>query len=285
MDQQLSCLVTGATGYIGARLVPRLLDDGHRIQPIAVRDVLHYLVAAATAAVPCSRIWDIGGPDVLEYGDIMRVYAQVAGLHRRYLFVLPFLTLSIASLRVGTVTSGLARPLIESLECGAVLGNSDIDTIIAPPPDGLTPLPTRGIAVAQPGGAGATGCQLGVIARRAGGATAQSSTPTCGRHRPPRTPRTLWAAAETAATSNGRLDRDRARTRHPVAATLPIPQPRDRVARDDGRPAGRRWQHVRAAGDLRAGRRVGRLYWFFTRPLHTVALAALVRNVVGAPRT
>ena len=112
----------------------------NRIQPIAVRDVLYYLVAAATVDVPSSRTWDIGGPNVLEYGDMMRIYADVAGLHRRYLIVLPFLTPSIASLWVGTVTpipSGLARPLIESLECDAVMRNSDIDTIISPPRDGL----------------------------------------------------------------------------------------------------------------------------------------------------
>nr|WP_245604821.1 hypothetical protein [Mycobacterium genavense] len=73
---------------------------------------------------------------------MMRVYAEVAGLHRRYLFVLPFLTPAITSLWVGTVTpipSGLARPLVESLECDAVMRNSDIDTIIDPPPDGLIP--------------------------------------------------------------------------------------------------------------------------------------------------
>ncbi len=111
----------------------------NRIQPIAIRDVLHYLVAAATATVPDTaraRTWDVGGPDVLEYGDMMRLYAEVAGLHRRYLIVLPFLTPTIASLWVGTVTPippGLARPLIESLECDAVMRNSDIDTIIAPP--------------------------------------------------------------------------------------------------------------------------------------------------------
>lgn len=113
----------------------------NRIQPIAVRDVLRYLSAAATAPVPSSRTWDIGGPDVLEYGDMMRVYAQVAGLGKRYLFVLPFLTPTIASLWVGTVTPippGLARPLIESLECDAVMRNSDIDSIIEPPPGGLT---------------------------------------------------------------------------------------------------------------------------------------------------
>lgn len=112
----------------------------NRIQPIAVRDVLHYLAAAATAPVPKSRTWDIGGPDVLEYGDMMRVYAEAAGLGARYLFVLPFLTPAIASLWVGLVTpipSGLARPLVESLECDAVTGDSDVDDIIAPPPGGL----------------------------------------------------------------------------------------------------------------------------------------------------
>jgi len=113
----------------------------NKIQPIAVHDVLYYLVAAATAPVQSSRTWDIGGPDVLEYGDMMRVYAELAGLRKRYLFVLPFLTPTIASLWVGTVTPippGLARPLIESLECDAVMRNSDIDTIIEPPPGGLT---------------------------------------------------------------------------------------------------------------------------------------------------
>lgn len=112
----------------------------NKIQPIAVRDALHYLVEAATAAVPESRTWDIGGPDVLEYGDMMRTYAEVAGLHTRRLIVLPFLTPGIASLWVGTVTpipSTLARPLIESLECDAVMRNSDVDSIIEPPPDGL----------------------------------------------------------------------------------------------------------------------------------------------------
>jgi hypothetical protein len=113
----------------------------NRIQPIAIDDALYYLAAAATAAVPSSRTWDIGSPDVLEYGDMMQVYAEVAGLRRRYLIVLPFLTPTIASLWIGAVTPippGLARPLIESLECDAVMRNADIDDVIKPPPDGLT---------------------------------------------------------------------------------------------------------------------------------------------------
>jgi uncharacterized protein YbjT (DUF2867 family) len=112
----------------------------NRIQPLAVRDVLHYLVEAATADVPESRTWDIGGPDALEYGQMMQIYADVAGLHRRMIVVLPFLTPTIASWWVGLVTpipSGLARPLVESLHCDAVMGDHDIDAMIAPPPDGL----------------------------------------------------------------------------------------------------------------------------------------------------
>jgi len=111
----------------------------NRIQPIAIDDVLHYLAEAAEATVPTSRTWDVGGPDVLEYGEAMQVYAEVAGLRRRLIVVLPFLTPAIASWWVGLVTpisSGLARPLVASLECDAVMRNHDIDGVIPPPESG-----------------------------------------------------------------------------------------------------------------------------------------------------
>jgi uncharacterized protein YbjT (DUF2867 family) len=113
----------------------------NRIQPIAVDDVLHYLVEAAEAPVPESRTWDVGGPDVMEYGDAMQGYADVAGLSKRVIIVLPFLTPSIASWWVGLVTpipSGLARPLVESLHCDAVASERDVDAVIPPPSGGLT---------------------------------------------------------------------------------------------------------------------------------------------------
>ncbi|MDG4665543.1 NAD(P)H-binding protein [Mycobacterium sp. 236(2023)] len=113
----------------------------NKIQPIAIDDVLHYLAEAATAEVGESRTWDVGGPDVMEYGDAMQGYAEVAGLSRRVMVVLPFLTPTIASWWVGLVTpipSGLARPLVESLECDAVCRERDIDAVIAPPAGGLT---------------------------------------------------------------------------------------------------------------------------------------------------
>jgi uncharacterized protein YbjT (DUF2867 family) len=113
----------------------------NKIQPIAIDDVLHYLAAAADAPVPKSRTWDVGGPDVLEYADAMQIYAQEAGLRRRFIVALPLLTPSIASWWVGLVTpipSGLARPLVESLEHDAVMAEHDIDGVIPPPAGGLT---------------------------------------------------------------------------------------------------------------------------------------------------
>jgi uncharacterized protein YbjT (DUF2867 family) len=113
----------------------------NKIQPIAIDDVLHYLAEAATAPMPESRTWDVGGPDVLEYGEAMQVYADVAGLSKRVIIVLPFLTPSIASWWVGLVTpipSGLARPLVESLHCDAVASERDIDGVIPPLPGGRT---------------------------------------------------------------------------------------------------------------------------------------------------
>lgn len=112
------------------------------IQPIAVRDVLYYLLAAARVPGEVSRAVDIGGPDVLRYGQMMNGYAVAAGLRQRGIAPLPVLTPRLASHWVGLVTpipSSLARPLIESLQNDCVMGDHDIDALIPPPPGGLTP--------------------------------------------------------------------------------------------------------------------------------------------------
>jgi len=140
-------MIRHLTDRLPAMTTPKWVHN--KIQPIAIEDVLHYLVEAASADVPTSRTWDVGGPDVLEYGEAMQVYAEVAGLRRRLIVVLPWLTPAIASLWIGLVTpmpSGLARPLIESLECDAVVTDHDIHTVMPPPKGGLT---TYRDAVAQ----------------------------------------------------------------------------------------------------------------------------------------
>lgn len=114
----------------------------NRIQPIAVRDVLHYLLGAARVPDGVNRTVDIGGPDVLRYGQMMNGYAVEAGLPQRAIAPLPVLTPRLASLWVGLVTPvphAIARPLVASLQNECIVKDGDIDTLIPPPTDGLTP--------------------------------------------------------------------------------------------------------------------------------------------------
>lgn len=110
------------------------------IQPIAIRDVLYYLVHAIDATLPSSRTFDIGGPSVLRYGQMMNGYAVEAGLPQRAIAALPVLTPWLASQWVNLVTPiprRLAVPIIESLQYDCVAQEHDIDEVIPPPPEGL----------------------------------------------------------------------------------------------------------------------------------------------------
>lgn len=120
------------------------------VQPIAVTDVLRYLVGCAELTGDVSGRFDIGGPDVLSYADMMRSYARVAGLKKRIILIVPMLSPRISSLWVGLVTpvpSGLARPLAESLRNELVCGDHDIASLVPDPPYGLISL-QRSIALA-----------------------------------------------------------------------------------------------------------------------------------------
>jgi len=111
------------------------------IQPIAIRDVLHYLVASADLPASINRAFDIGGPDVFRYGQLMNGYAVEAGLKQRPIAALPVLTPWLASQWVNLVTPiprSLAVPIIESLLHDAVMTNLDIDDVVPPPAEGLT---------------------------------------------------------------------------------------------------------------------------------------------------
>ncbi|WP_348788109.1 SDR family oxidoreductase [Leifsonia sp. NPDC080035] len=113
----------------------------NRIQPIAVRDVLHYLIEAAGLPPEVSRAFDIGGPDILRYGQMMNGYAVEAGLPQRPIASLPVFTPWLASQWVNLVTPiprGLAVPIIESLQYDCVMREHDIDDVIPAPPGGLT---------------------------------------------------------------------------------------------------------------------------------------------------
>ena len=100
-----------------------------RIQPVAVRDVLRALVGSARMPADVSRAFDIGGPDVLTYREMMTRYAAVAGLPRRLILSVPVLTPGLSSHWVGLVTpvpASIARPLTESLRHEVVCHEHDI---------------------------------------------------------------------------------------------------------------------------------------------------------------
>ncbi|QFQ98968.1 SDR family oxidoreductase [Streptomyces phaeolivaceus] len=121
-----------------------------RIQPIAVRDVLRLLVGCAGLPDEVNRTFDIGGPDVVTYEEMMRRYAAVAELPKRVIVPVPPLTPRLSSLWVGLVTpvpGALARPLVESLKHEVVCGERDIVRYVPDPPEGPVGL-DRAIALA-----------------------------------------------------------------------------------------------------------------------------------------
>jgi len=111
-----------------------------RIQPIAVRDVLHYLIAVANLPEEVSRTFDIGGPDILTYEDMMRRYAKVAGLPNPLIIPVPVLSPGLSSHWVGLITPvppSIARPLVESLKHEVVCNETDIRNYVPDPEGGL----------------------------------------------------------------------------------------------------------------------------------------------------
>lgn len=87
-------------------------------QPIAVRNVLHYLVACLGEPATIGRTLDAGGPDIMTYREIMQTTAQALGLRRRLVIPVPVLTPRLSSLWIHLVTPlshRIARPLTEGL--------------------------------------------------------------------------------------------------------------------------------------------------------------------------
>lgn len=116
-------LGSGSTSFeiirqVSERLPVQTVPDwmNSMVQPIAVVDVLAALVGALTAPGP-SRHFDVGGPDVMPYADLLDGYADLAGLHRPQVMV-PFLPTDLVGILVGALTDvpeSTVRALIESL--------------------------------------------------------------------------------------------------------------------------------------------------------------------------
>ncbi|MFG0331322.1 MAG: SDR family oxidoreductase [Phycisphaerales bacterium] len=97
-------------------------------QPIAVQNVLEYLVRSITTPETVGRTLDIGGPDVLTYHEIMRIMAEERGLRSRVVLPVPVLTPKLSSLWIHLVTplsSRIAQPLAEGLRNRVVCRNDE----------------------------------------------------------------------------------------------------------------------------------------------------------------
>jgi uncharacterized protein YbjT (DUF2867 family) len=137
-----AAIVIGAGGssfemlrYLVERLpimvCPKWIDT--RIQPIALRDVLAYLVGCLMNASTAGQTFDIGGSEILTYREMMQQYAEARGIPRRIIFTVPILTPLLSAYWVDLVTpvpSGVAHPLIEGLKNEVICRDDRIDAFV-----------------------------------------------------------------------------------------------------------------------------------------------------------
>lgn len=101
-------------------------------QPVAVDDVITYLAKTIDIQETQSRTFDIGGPEILTYVDMMKRYGKMIGRTPRIL-IIPFLTPRLSSYWVDMITpvkTSLARPLVDSLKHEATVHDDSIKKII-----------------------------------------------------------------------------------------------------------------------------------------------------------
>lgn len=110
----------------------------NRCQPIAIHNVIIYLLNVIGRPETCNKTLDIGGPDILTYRDLLRIYAEERKL-ARWIIAVPFLTLRLSSYWLYFTTSttfGLARALVDSLAQDTICENDEIRRLV--PGDLLT---------------------------------------------------------------------------------------------------------------------------------------------------
>jgi uncharacterized protein YbjT (DUF2867 family) len=130
-------LVRALTERLPVMIAPRWVSVP--TQPIAIEDIIAYLVAAAGLPVKESRVFEIGGADVVSYGEIIKEYASQRGLHRVIMSV-PVLTPRLSSLWLGLVTpiyARVGRKLIDSLRNPTVVRDTSALNVFQIRPRGI----------------------------------------------------------------------------------------------------------------------------------------------------
>ena len=118
-----------------------------KAQPIAVEDVIAYLVAALELSEEEGRILEIGGADQTSYGEIMEEYARQCGL-RRWLIPVPLLTPRLSSLWLGLVTpiyARVGRKLVESMRHPTLVRDPSALNVFGIRPKGMSEAITRAL--------------------------------------------------------------------------------------------------------------------------------------------
>ncbi|MDX2497764.1 MAG: SDR family oxidoreductase [Desulfobacterales bacterium] len=102
-------------------------------QPIAIRNVIQYLVGCLEHHETIGQTYDIGGPDVLAYRNLLDIYAQEAKLPKRWIFPVPVLTPTLSAYwihLISPVPHSIALPLTEGLSSNAVCSDKRILSIV-----------------------------------------------------------------------------------------------------------------------------------------------------------
>jgi uncharacterized protein YbjT (DUF2867 family) len=110
-----------------------------KAQPLAIEDLIEYLVAAHDVELSDSVVFEVGGADVVSYLDIMREYARQRGL-RRLIIKVPALTPRLSSLWLGLVTpvyARVGRVLIDSIRNPTVVEDGTAEQVFALRPRGI----------------------------------------------------------------------------------------------------------------------------------------------------
>lgn len=139
-------LMKSLTDRLPVMICPRWLTTA--TQPIAVDDVLAYLLAARELPTGESRTFEIGGPDVVTYADLIREYARQKGL-RRWLIFVPVLTPYLSGLWLALVTPAsfeVGRHLIEGLKNPTVVRDGSAIEVFSIRPIGVEEAIRRAIA-------------------------------------------------------------------------------------------------------------------------------------------
>ena len=127
--------------YVGDRF-PVIPTPGwmyNPMDPISIRDVLHYLVAAADPDLVPAGAYDICGPETTSYRELLKTYARISGRWQAAVR-LPGIGTGLASLVTGValpVPQGLAGDLVESLDHPMRASGSGLRDLVPDPPGGL----------------------------------------------------------------------------------------------------------------------------------------------------